>query len=392
MARLRRVRADIAHVDSAARFADLGVDVHFGEARFVAHDAVAVAGATLRFGKAVIATGARAALPPIPGLAAASPRTNETIFDLETRPLRLVVIGGGPIGCELAQAFARHGTAVTLLDAAPRLLARDDPDAAAIVATALAHDQVVVRTGVRITAVDRDDEGTARVTYEHDGVTHVAVGDELLVAAGRTPNVDALALEVAGVGWSPQGIAVDATLRTANRRIFAIGDVLGGMQFTHVADAQARLVVANALFRGIGGGRADRLVVPRVTYTTPEVASVGVVPGTPGAPAVDTVRVDLAHVDRAILDDATEGFLAVHLRPGTDRILGATLVGAHAGEVFMPLVHAMTHEIGLVALGRTIHPYPTRGEIIRKAADQYRRRGLTPGRAALLRRALRWLS
>ena len=385
---------------AAARFAGLGVDVHFGEAPFIAGDAVAVGDATLRFRKAVIATGARAALPPIAGLAGAAPRTNETIFDLGARPGRLVVIGGGPIGCELAQAFAGHGTAVTLLEGGPRLLARDEPDAARLVAASLVRGGTTVRTSARITAVAREADGAVRVAYEHDGGMHVATGDELLVAAGRAPNVEGLDLERADVASSRQGITVDATLRTSNPRIFAIGDVLGGAQFTHVADAHARLVVANALFRGIGGGRADRLVVPRVTYTTPEVASVGVVAGASAAPdahaerdaPADVVRVDFAHVDRAVVEDATEGFLAVHLRRGGDRIVGATIVGEHAGELLMPLVHAMTHGIGLGALGRTIHPYPTRSEIVRKAADQYRRRALTPGRAALLRRALRWLA
>ncbi|HEU4698834.1 MAG TPA: mercuric reductase [Gemmatimonadales bacterium] len=399
MRRLRALRAQLAPADAAARFQrELGVDVFLGTGRFMGPGTLAVTseldagGETrLRFRRAVIATGARAALPPIPGLAAAGARTNETIFDLTVLPRRLVVLGAGPIGCELAQAFARFGSAVTVLERGPRVLPRDDADAAALVQAALERDGVRFRFGASVEAVEREAAGDgapggARVVRGRDvrGVFALAC-DELLVATGRAANVEGLGLDAAGIAHTTAGVTVDDRLRTTNRRVYAVGDVASRWRFTHAADAMARLVVANALF--FGRGRASRLVVPWCTYTSPEVAHVGLTAEAAAAAgvAIDTITVPFEHLDRAVLEApggraeaAAEGFCRVHLARRRDRIVGATLVGAHAGETIAEVTLAMTRGLGLGALGATIHPYPTRAEALRKAADAWRRTRLTP--------------
>ena len=387
MARMRRLRADISRHDAAERFRSLGVDVFLGEARLDGPDAAVVGDGTphaarLRFRRCILATGGRAAVPPVDGLAAAGYLTNETVFDLDARPARLLVLGGGPIGCELAQAFARFGSAVTLLDSGDRLLPRDDPDAGAVVARALAADGVRVELGAKVVAVRR--EGATRVVgYERAGERADVAGDALVVAVGRAPNVERLGLDAAGVRHGKGGIEVDDRFRTSSRRVFAIGDCASRWQFTHAADAQARLAVPNALFFGLGGGRASGLVVPWCTYTSPEVAQVGLTAEDAARDGAESVTVRLADVDRAVLDGESDGFLRVHLARGSDRIVGATLVAEHAGETISELTAAMVNRVGLSGLGRAIHPYPTVGEAIRKAADAHRRTRLTPRARAL---------
>ncbi|HEX7126168.1 MAG TPA: mercuric reductase [Thermodesulfobacteriota bacterium] len=383
MRRMRRLRADLSKTDSVRRYRDLGVDVFLGEGRFAGPDAVEVNGARLVFRRCVIATGARPTIPPVPGLAEAAPLTNETVFSLESLPERLAVIGAGAAGCELAQAFARFGSRVTLLEAAPRILPREDPDAARLVEASMTRDGVVVQAGVALERVERRGAGAA-IHVRQGGRLETVVADAILVATGRTPNVESLDLARAGVACGPGGVTVDDRLRTTNPRVYAIGDVCSRLQFTHVADAQARLVVANALF--FGRGKASRLVVPRCTYTSPEVAHVGMSAADAaraGIPA-ETITVPLEEVDRAVLDGATEGFLRVHVEAGGDRILGATIVAEHAGDIVGELALACTAGIGLGAIARTIHPYPTQAEVVRKAADAWRRRKLTPGVKRLL--------
>jgi pyruvate/2-oxoglutarate dehydrogenase complex dihydrolipoamide dehydrogenase (E3) component len=377
MRRMRRLRADLSHVDSVERYRSLGVDVFLGEGRFADPGTLEVEGARLRFRRAVIATGARAAMAPLPGLAEAAALTNETVFWLEALPPRLMVIGSGPIGCELAQSFARFGSRVTVFHRGRQILPKEDPDAAAIVETAMARDGVAIRHGCRLLSVER--QGEERVLhYERDGRRESLAADAILVATGRVPNIESLRLERAGIAAGPRGVVVDDRLRTANRRVYAIGDVCSRHQFTHAADAQARLVVQNALF--FGRARAGRLVMPWCTYTSPEVAHVGMTAeeARRAGDRVDTLTVSLEELDRAVLDGANEGFLRLHLRQGTDRILGATLVSEHAGETIGELALAITSGLGLGAIGATIHPYPTQGEIVRKAADAWRRRKLTP--------------
>jgi pyruvate/2-oxoglutarate dehydrogenase complex dihydrolipoamide dehydrogenase (E3) component len=378
MTRMRRLRAGLSRVDGAPRFRDLGVDVFLGDARFVAA-AASVDGRTLRFHRAIVATGARPAVPAIPGLEAAGFLTNETVFTVTEAPRRLIVLGAGPVGCELAQAFAGFGTEVTLVGQGPQLLPREDADAAAIVERAMSANGVRVLLQARAVRAQRQD-GVRVLSVEREGRTEGLAGEHLLVAAGRVPNVEGLGLETAGVTFDRHGVTVDDRLQTTNPLVYAVGDVSSRYRFTHAADAQARLVVANALFFGIGGGKVSRLVMPWVTYTSPEVAHVGM-SGREADEAghrVQTITVPLGEVDRAVLDGREEGMFRVHLRAGTDRILGATLVAEHAGEMMGEITLAMTARLGLGRIGATIQPYPTQSEVFRKAADSWRRSKLTP--------------
>jgi pyruvate/2-oxoglutarate dehydrogenase complex dihydrolipoamide dehydrogenase (E3) component len=387
MQRMRRLRAGISVVDGAPRFRELGVDVFLGEGRFTGPDRLSVSGKTLRFRRAVIATGARPAVPAVPGLDTTGSLTNETVFDLTELPGRLIVLGAGPVGCELAQAFARLGAEVTLVARGPRILPREDADAAGVVEGRMTADGVRVLRGARALRAELR-AGRPVLRVEHEGRVEDIAGDRILAAVGRVPNVEGLGLEQAGVRHGAMGVTVNDRLRSSNPRIFAVGDVCSRHRFTHAADAQARLVVANALFGGLGGGRVSRLVIPRVTYTSPELAQVGItaVEAAAGGHRVQSLAVPLGEVDRALLDGESEGFLRVHLAGGSDRVLGATLVAEHAGEMIGEIVLAMTAGVGLGRIGRTIHPYPTQSEVFRKAADAWRRQRLTP-RA---KRALKW--
>jgi pyruvate/2-oxoglutarate dehydrogenase complex dihydrolipoamide dehydrogenase (E3) component len=325
----------------------------------------------------VIASGSRPAVPDVPGLEAAGYLTNETVFSLTELPQRLVVIGAGPIGCELAQAFARFGSQVTVVDQGEHALPGEEADAARIVERALEGDGVIFRRPVSVVRVERRGAEKLVVLRGEKGEIVVA-GDEILVAVGRRPNVEGLGLEAAGVAYDLAGVRVNDRLQTTNRSVYAAGDVCSRYQFTHAADAVARLVVQNALF--FGRARASKLMIPWITYTSPEVAHVGVYQKDAQAAGlqVDTLTVSMEQVDRAVLDGETQGFLRVHLKRGTDRILGATLVADHAGEMISEVTLAMTARLGLGKVGATIHPYPTEADVIRKAADAWRRKKLTP--------------
>jgi pyruvate/2-oxoglutarate dehydrogenase complex dihydrolipoamide dehydrogenase (E3) component len=384
MERMRRLRAGLSPVDSAARFRALGVDVFLGTGAFTGRDTLAVGGATLRFKKAVIATGARAAAPPITGLADAGYLTNETVFSLTALPPRLAVIGGGPIG------FARFGAQVTLIEVGMQLLGREDPEAAALVRAALERDGVRLLMGGGIRRVER----TADVRMVHvdtgKDVEPIEV-DAILVGTGRKPNVEGLGLEAAGVRYDAiSGVRVDGRLRTSNPRVYAAGDVCTAQKFTHHSDFQARLVIQNALF--LGRAYSSGLVVPRCTYTDPEVASVGMDARLASARGllVTTFALPLAEVDRAVLDGETEGFVKIHVRAGSDQIVGATIVARHAGEMLPELTMALTRGIGLGRLARVIHTYPTQAEAIRKLGDAYNRTRLTPRVKRLFEAWLRW--
>ena len=391
MRRLRRLRSEIAPNDSAARFASLGVDVFLGHGRFTGPDKIEVGGKTLRFARAVIATGARAAIPPVPGLAEAGVLTNETIFSLTELPPRFAVVGGGPIGCELAQAFARLGSQVTIIERSGQLLGREDADAAACVLASLRRDGVNVLLQTNVLRVDSE-RGIKTIAVETPGTAKrdsIDV-DQILVAAGRTPNVANLNLERAGVQYNEKGVVVDDRLRTTNRKIFAAGDVCSPFKFTHAADFMARIVIQNSLF--FGRARASSLTIPWCTYTSPEVAHVGLneVSAREQQLAIQTFVQPLSHIDRALLDGASEGFVKIHAKAGTDQILGATIVADHAGEMIGEIVLAMTNRIGLKRLASTIHPYPTVAEAIRKCGDQYNKTRLTPFVKTLFQQWLTW--
>jgi pyruvate/2-oxoglutarate dehydrogenase complex dihydrolipoamide dehydrogenase (E3) component len=378
MERVRRVRARISATDSAARFRGLGVNVFLGSARFAGPDTVAVAGTSLRFTRAVIATGARASAPPIPGLAEAGYLTNETVFDLTELPRRLAIIGGGPIGCELAQAFARLGAGVSVLEAEERILGREDRDAAARLTRAFSRDGVALALGANIERVER--QGADRVIhYARGGEAARLAVDAILVAVGRAPNVEDLGLEAVGVAYDRRaGVRVNDRLQTTNPRIYAAGDVCSAHKFTHNSDAQARIVIRNALF--LGRARASALTLPWCTYTDPEIARVGLDEreASERGIAIRTFVQELADVDRAAIDGETDGFVKIHVRAGTDKIVGATIVARHAGEMLPELTLAMQAGIGLGRIADVIHAYPTQAEAIRKLGDAYNRTRLTP--------------
>jgi pyruvate/2-oxoglutarate dehydrogenase complex dihydrolipoamide dehydrogenase (E3) component len=390
MERMRRLRAELAGNDSAARLRDLGVDVFIGDARFVSGDAVEVGGQRLNFRRAVVATGARAALLPIPGLAEAGCLTNETVFSLTELPRRLAVIGAGPIGCELAQAMRRFGAEVMLLEVESQILTREDRDAAERVERSLRRDGVTILTGCRISAVGRRDAGKV-LHLESNGAASELVVDEILLGVGRVPNVDGLGLEAAGVEYDRvAGIKVDDNLRTTNPRIFAAGDCASALKFTHLSDAHARIVLRNALF--FGKSRVSALTIPWCTYTDPEIAHVGMYAAEAERRGikVTTYVQEMSEVDRAVLDDQTEGFLKVHVKQGTDQIVGATMVASHAGEMISELTTAIAAGVGLGKLAEVIHPYPTQAEAIRKIANQYNRTRLTPFAAKMFKRWFAW--
>jgi len=390
MERMRKLRSDISRHDSARRFTELGVDVYLGQGEFVDSHTVRVAGRDLKFKKAVIATGARAAEPPVPGIKDVDYLTNETVFSLTELPARLGIIGGGPIGAELSQTFARFGSNVVLFEQAEHVLSREDADAAQVVQQALVRDGVQLRLSAHVKELRRKGPQTS-IVYENTGETHAEQFDQILLSAGRQPNVEDLNLERAGVEYDVRtGITVDDYLRTTNRSIYAAGDVCYPLKFTHSADFLARIVLRNALFRG--RSKASSLIIPWCTYTQPEIAHVGLSrhEARERGIEIDTFQQDLGSVDRAVLDGETDGFVKVHVKQGTDKILGATIVAAHAGDLISEITLAMKHGIGLAGIGNTIHPYPTQAEAIRKLGDQYHRSRLTPLVSRLFQKWLDW--
>jgi pyruvate/2-oxoglutarate dehydrogenase complex dihydrolipoamide dehydrogenase (E3) component len=390
MGRLRRLRARISEHDSAARMKSLGVDVFLGAGRFLDGRRVEVAGKILKFARAIVAAGSRPAVPDIPGLAASGFLTNETVFNLERKPKTLAVIGGGPVGCELAQAFARLGSRVTLFQRASRLLPREDPDAAAILGRVFLREGIRCLLNSRVSGVVARD-GRKEVHFQVDGREETVAADELLVAAGRLPNVEALGLEAAGVATDGSGgIKVDRFLRSTNKRVFAAGDICYPHKFTHLAEATARIALQNALF--FRGKKTSSLTIPWCIYTDPEIARVG--PSRADAPGrggeVRTFVRRLEETDRAIIDGEEEGFVKVHVR-GRGRITGATIVARHAGEMISEVTALIAAGKGLRFLqADVIHPYPTQSEAVKRAAARYFEGLLKPWLRRLLARWFAW--
>lgn len=385
MERLRRIRSEIAPHDSAERFAGLGVDVFVGRGTFTGEGRVSIGGRELTFARACIATGGQPAVPPIEGLDEVDYRTNLDIFNLEALPSRLGIVGAGAIGCEMAQAFARFGSEVTLFEIGDRILPREDADAAAVVQAQLKSDGVEFEFGASVDRVGPGPEGSI-VIWSGEVVSEV---DELLIAVGRKPNVDGLGLDTVGVEFDRRmGVKVDDRLQTTNSDIYAVGDVATKYKFTHAADFMARQVVRNALF--FGRGSFSDLLIPWCTYTEPAIAHVGLYPSDLDEREIeyDTFTRPFAEVDRAKLDDATEGFVRVHTRKGSDEIVGATIVGRHAGDLIGEMTLAMQAGMGLSAIADVIHPYPTMADAIRQVGDMYNRTRLTPTSKTLLRSVL----
>jgi len=390
MERLRRLRAGISSHDSAARFRGLGVDVFFGQAVFTGPDTVEVGGQSLRFRRAVIATGARAYRPPVPGLAEAGFLTNENVFALTELPPRLAVIGAGPIGCELAQAFARFGSRVHLLANHSQILPREDRDAAHRVEKALRRDGLDLILRCQIDRVDkRGHEKVVQLTGPQ-GKQEIVV-DEILAGAGRVPNVEGLNLETVNVRYDRrEGVSVNDRLQTSNPNIYAAGDICSRFKFTHAADAMARIVIQNALFKG--RAKASALHIPWCTYTAPEIAHVGLYEEEAKERGIPyrTFMQEFSEVDRAVLDGEADGFVKVLVGPRGDQILGATIVADHAGDLISQLTLAMVGRLGLRTIAKTIYPYPTQAEAIKKIGDAYNRTRLTPTVKWLFEKWLSW--
>jgi len=365
MERMRGMRAALAPNDSADRFQRLGIDVFLGEGRFTSTRTLKVDGHSLRFRKALVATGSRPAIPNVPGLSSSGYLTNESLFNQTELPARLAILGAGAMGCEMAQAFARFGSRVTLFAKEGQILPKEDPQASAIVRKSLVRDGVAILD-------------SSLANFEGQSF------DRILLATGRVPNVQGLGLEEAGIAFDVKdGIVVNDRLQTTNRRIFAVGDVATSQRFTHAADAMARLAVRNALF--FGRGKFSTVVIPHCTFTEPELASVG---RTAETSEILAITVPFTEVDRAVLEGETEGFFKILVRLGSDRIVGATVVGPRAGELIATIALAMTNATGLRGIANTVHPYPTFGEVLRKAADAYNRTRLSPR----VKRVLGWLS
>ncbi len=391
MERMRLLRSRISVNDSAKRYKDeLGVDVFLGEGSFIDSQTVQIGTQKLKFRRAVIATGTRPSLPNIPGLEHVHYLTNETIFSLPDLPDRLAIIGAGPAGCELAQAFTLFGSQVTLLESGSTILPKEDKDASGLVDSSLSQDGVTILPGSVITQVEKEGLDTVLKVVNRKDSSFLRV-DKVVVAVGRTPNIDGLNLQTVGVNFDHKtGVMVDDRLRTSNRRIFAAGDVCGHDQFTHVADAMARIVIQNALF--FGRARASSLTVPKCVYTSPELAQVGITEQDAVAQGIPVCIFleEMTSVDRAVIDGDTSGFAKILTSGYDDKILGATLVGRHASETISEVTLAINSGVGLRALSKTIHPYPTQAEVIKRLADAYNRTRLTPTVKSLLARWLGW--
>jgi pyruvate/2-oxoglutarate dehydrogenase complex dihydrolipoamide dehydrogenase (E3) component len=378
MERLRRLRAGISRHDAAQRFKEMGVDVFLGQARFTGPDTVEVDGKTLRFKKAAICTGARPVHPDIAGLAEAGFLTNETVFSLTELPARLAVLGGGPIGCELAQTFQRLGSQVYLIHKYDHIMNKEDQDAAAVIQQTFLKEGISLILKAKPVRVEKTAAGKV-IHYDSNGRAGEIEVDEILVGAGRAPNVEGLNLEAAGVIYDKRaGVKVNDRLQTTNPNIYAAGDICLPYKFTHMADAAARIVIRNALF--FGRRKLSALTIPWCTYTDPEVARVGLgeAEARQQGIAIKTFVKPLADVDRAVLDGETEGFVKLLVKEGTDKILGAVIVARHAGEMISEVTAAMAAGMGLKALADVIHPYPTQAEAIRQTGDMYNKSRLTP--------------
>jgi pyruvate/2-oxoglutarate dehydrogenase complex dihydrolipoamide dehydrogenase (E3) component len=393
---MRSRRAKIAPNDSVERFESLGVDVFLGEARFVSPHEIAVGDQTLRAKSVVIAAGTRARIPQIEGICDVPFFTNETIFDqLHKRPQSMIVLGGGPIGCELSQVMGRLGVKATIIQVHEHILPKEDPDVADWMETLLEAEGVRVMCSSRVVRASlRDGKVQLELVHKprgsHKSQTMQIVADTLLVSAGRLPNVEKLNLDAAGLKFNSRGIQVNAYLQTSQRHIYAAGDITGPYRFTHTADAQARVVVRNILmpFQMLRQ-KMDYSVVPWCTYTDPEIAHAGLNQTEARQQNIpyDLINIQIDELDRAVVEREELGFVKVLTAKGTDRIVGVTIVAPHAGDLLHEFVLAMKHRIGLSQLATTIHAYPTFAELGRKVGDHYSKKRLTPS----LKNAFMWL-
>jgi len=385
MERMRSARATVAHHDDPERFRKMGVGVHFGTARFLDADTVEVEGeGTLRARRFVVATGAVPAIPPIPGLADAGYWTYETVFDENDLPGSIAILGGGPIGVEFAQVFARLGSKVTILEMAPSILIREDPDVAAFMHRLLEREGIGIRTGAAVSGV-RTERGRA-VVETGDGGS--AIVDQVFVATGRRPCTEGLDLDAAGIRTERGAVVVDRHLRTTSKAAWGVGDVTGALQFTHVAEQMAKVALRNSVLPAKTKIRYDS--VPWVTFTDPEVAHIGMSEAEAEAAGGTTYRYKMDDLDRAIVDGSAVGFVKISAdRKG--KVMGATMVAHGAGDLIMPLVLAKTHGLSLSQVANTIFPYPTMVEGLKRASGEYMRSRLDTASGRTLKRVIKWL-
>ncbi len=376
--RVRKVQARISRHDAATQLRSEGIDLFFGAARFSGRRTLRVGDTTIRFARAIVATGGILCPPDIPGLAEIGFETVETLFNRDTFARKMMVIGGGPLGCEMAQALCRLGVEVVLVHNEPKFLPHEERDAAQLLSESLARDGIEIHLNTTAISARKTALGK-EIALSTGGNTFAITVDEVLTGVGRMPRISGLDLEAAGIVAGPvTGIKVDDFMRTSNRRVFAAGDVCGGYMFAHVADAAARLAVRNALF--FGRQRFSRLTIPWCTFTDPEIAHVGLYADQAFSKgiAIKTYTILMHENDRAITDGEDAGFVKIHVRQGTDRIVGATVVARHASEMLNEITLAMDRKIGLRALSGVIHTYPTQSAAIKAAADACAADRLTP--------------
>lgn len=388
MERMRRIRSEISHHDSAERFKNLGIDLFLGSGSFSGPNSFEIDGRTIHFSRAVIATGARAADIPIPGLKESGYINNEGVFELTELPQRLVIIGAGVIGLEMAQSFARFGSQVTVMDITDKIGGLQHDDEISLIRRALERDGVYFCLETQIEKVELANGGK-KIHFMHAGEPGTLVADEILLAAGRRPNIEGLGLDAAGIEYTPKGLKVNDLLQTTNPAVYGAGDVAIPAQFTHTADASARIVLQNALF--MGRKKYSDLVIPWAVYTDPEIAHVGMTDYEAEAAGieVDTFQIDVQETDRG-RTDGEEGFIKVYVKKGSSKIVGATIIARHAGEMISEVTAAMVGNLGMNKLAQTIHPYPVQAELIKKAADAWNRTRFTPTVAKLFKTWLSW--
>ena len=388
MERMRRLRSNISANDSVSRFSSLGVDVFIGSGEFISRDRISVAGTELKFRKAVIASGASPFVPPIEGIDQVNVLTNETIFNLTELPKKLIVVGGGPIGMEIAQSFARLGSEVTVIEKGVQILGRSDRQASEVLADQLRKEGLDLRLETSLTKFSTEN-GVSIAHIESESGKKEIETDAVLMSIGRKPNITGMGLDKAGVKTDPhEGVLIDDFFRSTNKNVFAAGDVASSYQFTHAADAMARAVIVNAFY--FGRARHSKLIIPWSTYTSPEIAGVGLTleEAEKQFDHVKQIEIPFTEVDRAILDCETNGFMkVVYGKKG--KILGATIVSEHAGNMIGEVVMAMQHNITLGDISAIVHPYPTQGEALKKAGDAYKRTLLSPGTAGILKWIMR---
>ena len=390
MVSVKAVQAKLAHHDSVERFTSLGVDVHLGEYRFISPHEISNGKETLQAKRFVIATGAHPLIPPLHGLKEVPHLTSDSVWGLTEIPKRFAVLGGGPIGAELSQVFARLGSEVSIVDMTDHLLAREDPEVSTIIREKFEKEGMKIFLNCKAEKVRKSSMGYELVVSHSEEGENVIGFDQILVAVGRAPNVEGLDLAKVGVEYSRKGIKVDSFLRTSAKHIYACGDVVGPYQFTHTADFQARLILRNALFPG--KSKINYHIVPWCTFTDPEVARVGLNETEAKAKniSLDSYTYPLHDLDRAVCDREDEGFIKVLTKKGSDQILGITLVGSHAGDLLHELALAMHQKIGLKKVASMIHVYPTLAEVSKRIADTYQRSRLTDTARKWFKRYFNW--